>query len=105
MTMEPKTDRQTDRQRCAYKPNRFQCKADALPGSPYCGDHQDVETKPALAPKKTRRSRPPGVAAKVAADDPMAQEKGRPPVGEIDAAIAKRLAEIETLKAAKALIE
>jgi len=41
----------------------------------------------------------------VAADDPMAQEKGRPPVGEIDAAIAKRLAEIETLKAAKALIE
>lgn len=89
-------DRQTDRQRCAYKPNRHQCKADALPGSPHCGDHQDVETKPPPAPKITHRGRPPRAAAKVAAVDP---------IGEIDAAIAKRLAEIETLKAAKTLIE
>ena len=105
MTTEPKTDRQTDRQTDCKKPN---CPDPKAEDSVYCAKHRDMKyaanqraaaKKNGAAPpvlKKTRRGRPPRVEAKVAAVDP---------IGEIDAAIAKRLAEIETLKAAKALIE
>jgi hypothetical protein len=75
--------------------------------SVYCADHRDkkraANQRAAAkkngaappAPKITHRGRPPRVEAKVAAADPIA---------EIEAAIARRMEEIKTLEAAKALL-
>lgn len=87
------------------KPNCTDPKAE---DSVYCIKHRDIKRAANQraaakkknggappAPKKAIVIRPPRIGVEVAAD----------PIGEIDAAIARRLAEIETLKAAKALIE
>lgn len=99
MSMEP-----TQTEECTYG----NCTEPRAENSNHCPKHRDMKRAANRraaakrnggappAPKKTRRDQPPRVAAKGAAADP---------IGEIDAAIARRLAEIETLRAAKALIE
>lgn len=86
---------------------KLTCAEARAEGSVYCAKHRDQKRaanqraaakKNGAAPpaqKITRRGRPPQEEAKVAAVGPIA---------EIEAAIARRMEEIKTLEAAKALL-